>query len=82
MMQDTLRNAQHVLKTSGANIEIMSFNAKNERIGTFTYKSRPAAIKALVRMTGRVVTLRPMQTPDNWKVETHQELSDIPSADE
>lgn len=75
-MLETLRTATHVLRTSDEGVDIIAFNSKNEVMARFHYDSRAGAISALERMTGRRVTLKPMQTPSAERVETQQELLD------
>lgn len=81
-MLDTLRTATHVLRTSETDVQVISFNSRNDVIGRFTYARRQDAIRALERMTGHKVSLKPMQTASSEKVETQQELSDIEFPDE
>lgn len=81
-MFDSLRTAQHVLKTAEKDVQILSFGKDNRLLGRFTYGTRQSAIKALKRLTGREVTLKPMQVGASEKVETGADIEDIPANDE
>lgn len=81
-MIEMLRECTHVVKTTGGRVDIMSFNKRNDIVARFSYESRAGAISALERLTGRKVTLKPMQTEGAERVETHQELSDVNHPDE
>lgn len=75
--------ATHVLKTMHASVEILAYNNRNQLVGRFSYRSRVEAIKALEKMRGGRVMLRPMVTEGAEKaVSTHVELSDETRADE
>lgn len=75
--------ATHVLKTMHASVEILTYNNRNQLVGRFSYRSRVEAIKALEKMRGGRVMLRPMVTEGAEKaVSTHIELSDDTRADE
>lgn len=75
--------ATHVLKTMHASVEILAYNNRNQLVGRFSYHSRAGAIKALEKMRGEKVVLRPMVTEGAEKaVSTHIELSDDTRADE
>lgn len=82
MQQIARKGTQYVLKTTPVDVQILHFNERNELTGTFKYESRQGAIKALERMTGRSVSLRPMQTQSAERVETGAEIADIPANDE
>lgn len=81
-MTDSLRTAKHVFKTTPGKVEVLSFNSKNELMARFSYETRAGAIKAVERMTGRKITLKPMQTMTFERVETHQEIDDSITPDE
>lgn len=75
-MTDSLRTAQHVLKTYPDKVEILSFNSKNELMARFEYKTREGALNAIEKMIGRKITLKPMQTVNSERVEVFNEVID------
>lgn len=81
-MFETLRGAKHVLKTTDKDVQIISFNDKNEVIGRFTYSTRKSAINALTKMTGQRIELKPMQTDGAERITVHQEDADSRQPDE
>lgn len=72
-MLDSLRNAQHVLRI-GDKVEILSYNNRRDLMARFEYPTRPEALRALEQITGKRVTLRPMQTQSAELVETGEEI--------
>lgn len=75
----SLKQAQHVLLTNESGCMIVSFNKENKRIAQFSYKTREGALSALQDMLGKVPKLKKMQVDGAEKVDTQQDISDIPA---